>query len=90
MVANCSFYAQLVAGLKMIHESPIIIVEVTNELSLNRRGVMEDMEMLSAFSTVLHVPNLSTADHLLAVLEEADLFSKEELSSLHGKLQGHR
>lgn len=56
----------------------------------SRRGVMEDMEMLSAFSTVLHVPNLSTSDHLLAVLEEADLFSKEELSSLHAKLQGHR
>ena len=48
------------------------------------------MELLSAFSTILHVPNLSSADHLLAVLEDADLFSKEELSSLHARLKGKR
>ena len=46
--------------------------------------------MLSAFSTTLHVPNLSTPDHLLSVLEEVDLFSKDELVSLHAKLQGKR
>lgn len=48
------------------------------------------MELLSAFTTLLHVPNLSTPDHLLAVLEDADLFSKDELTSLHGRLQGKR
>lgn len=46
--------------------------------------------MLSAFSTTLHVPNLSTPDHLLSVLEEVDLFSKDEVASLHAKLQGKR
>lgn len=46
--------------------------------------------MLSAFTTTLHVPNLSAPDHLLSVLEEVELFSKEELVSLHAKLQGKR
>jgi vesicle-fusing ATPase len=54
------------------------------------RQVLEDMELITAFSTVLHVPNLSTADHLLSVLEEVDLFTKEEMSSLHSKLYGKR
>ena len=48
------------------------------------------MEMLSAFSTTLHVPNLSSPDHLLSVLEEMDLFNKKEIVHLHAKLQGKR
>ncbi|KOC60817.1 Vesicle-fusing ATPase 1 [Habropoda laboriosa] len=56
----------------------------------SRRQVLNDMEMLSAFSTTLHVPNLSTPDHLMSVLEEVDLFNKEELTRLHGKFQGKR
>ncbi|KAL0134352.1 hypothetical protein PUN28_001265 [Cardiocondyla obscurior] len=56
----------------------------------SRRQVLDDLELLSAFNTVLHVPNLSTPDHLLNVLEEVDLFTKQEMTSLHGKLQGKR
>ncbi|CAK9815743.1 Vesicle-fusing ATPase 1 [Anthophora quadrimaculata] len=56
----------------------------------SRRQVLNDMEMLSAFSTTLHVPNLSNPDHLMSVLEEVDLFSKEELTRLHSKFQGKR
>ncbi|KAG9435527.1 vesicle-fusing ATPase 1 [Apis mellifera carnica] len=56
----------------------------------SRRQVLDDMEMLSAFSKILHVPNLSTPDHLLSVLEEVDLFNKNEIASLHAKLQGKR
>ncbi|XP_032455485.1 vesicle-fusing ATPase isoform X1 [Nasonia vitripennis] len=56
----------------------------------SRRQVLEDMELITAFSTVLHVPNLSTPDHLLSVLEEVDLFTKEEMAKLQGKLQGKR
>lgn len=48
------------------------------------------MEVLSAFSSTIHVPNLSTPEHLLNVLEEVDLFTKQEMASLHGKLQGKR
>ncbi|XP_011860256.1 PREDICTED: vesicle-fusing ATPase 1-like [Vollenhovia emeryi] len=56
----------------------------------SRRQVLDDLELLPAFNTILHVPNLSHPDHLLSVLEEVDLFSKHEMSSLHAKLQGKR
>ncbi|KAG8040053.1 hypothetical protein G9C98_001169 [Cotesia typhae] len=62
----------------------------------SNRKILEDMELISAFNTVLHVPNLSTPDHLLAVLEtssirdDQDVFTKQELSMLHAKLQGNR
>ncbi|KAJ9581859.1 hypothetical protein L9F63_003790, partial [Diploptera punctata] len=49
-----------------------------------------DMEMLSAFTAVLHVPNISQPDHLMAVLEESDVFTKKDLSSMARKIQGHR
>nr|CAD7203823.1 unnamed protein product [Timema douglasi] len=52
--------------------------------------VLEDMEMLSAFTAILHVPNLSKPEHLIAVLEESDVFSKKEISSINKKLQGHK
>ncbi|KAK0167618.1 hypothetical protein PV327_004992 [Microctonus hyperodae] len=54
------------------------------------RQVLDDMGLLSAFSAILHVPNCSSTDHLLTVLEETEVFSKKELSNLHAKLQGKR
>nr|XP_050868928.1 vesicle-fusing ATPase 1-like [Vespula vulgaris] len=56
----------------------------------SRRQVLDDMEVLSAVSSTIHVPNLSTPEHLLNVLEEVDLFTKQEMASLHKKLQGKR
>lgn len=56
----------------------------------SRRQVLEDMEMLSAFTSILHVPNLSHPDHVLAVLEDTDLFSKSELQTIAKKMQGKR
>jgi len=54
------------------------------------RQVLEDMEMLSAFTAILHVPNLSQPDHLMAVLEESDVFSRKDLSTMSRKVHGHR
>jgi vesicle-fusing ATPase len=54
------------------------------------RQVLEDMEMLSAFTAILHVPNISLPEHLLAVLEESDVFSKKDLSSISHKIHGYR
>ncbi|XP_055683523.1 vesicle-fusing ATPase 1-like [Lutzomyia longipalpis] len=56
----------------------------------SRRQMLEDMEMLSAFTSILHVPNLSQAEHVLAVLEDSDVFSKQELMSINKKLHGKR
>jgi len=56
----------------------------------SRRDVLEEMEMLSAFTSVLHVSNLSTPEHVLAVLDDSDLFSPEELQSIARKMAGKR
>lgn len=52
------------------------------------RQVLEDMEVLSAFTGVLHVPNLSQPEHVLAVLEESDAFSKRDLNKIQQELRG--
>jgi len=56
----------------------------------SRRQVLEDMEMLSGFTAVLHVPNLTKPDHLMAVLEESDIFGKKELSKIESKIKGQK
>lgn len=48
------------------------------------------MEMLSAFTTVLHVPNLSKAEHLLNVLEASQVFSNAELKQITHQVHGKR
>lgn len=54
------------------------------------RQVLEDMEMLSAFTAILHVPNLSQAEHLLNVLETSDVFSPQELNQISRHVHGKR
>ncbi|XP_039498495.1 vesicle-fusing ATPase 1 [Drosophila santomea] len=56
----------------------------------SRREVLEEMEMLTAFTSVLHVPNLSQPDHVLAVLEHTDIFSKGEIQAIGKKMAGKR
>lgn len=54
------------------------------------RLVLEEMEMLSAFTSTLHVPNLSKPEHVLAVLEEHDIFDKKSLQSMAKRMHGHK
>nr|XP_023011669.1 vesicle-fusing ATPase 1-like [Leptinotarsa decemlineata] len=56
----------------------------------SRRQVLEEMEMLSAFTAVLHVPNLSKAEHLLNVLDASDVFSNQELKQITHQVHGKR
>lgn len=46
------------------------------------------MEILSAFTGVLHVPNLSSPEHVMAVLEESDAFSRRDLAKIQNDLRG--
>lgn len=47
--------------------------------------------MLSAFTAVLHVPNLSQPEHILSVLEqESDVFTKQDLSTIYKRMKGHK
>lgn len=46
--------------------------------------------MLTAFTSVIHVPNLSQPEHVIAVLEDADIFTKGELQAIGKKMSGKR
>lgn len=56
----------------------------------NFSAVLEEMEMLTAFTSCLHVPNLSSPEHVLAVLEHAEIFSKGELQAIGKKMAGKK
>jgi hypothetical protein len=48
------------------------------------------MEMISAFTDVLHVPNLTTDSQMMNVLKQSDAFSKDDLAKLASKLKGRK
>ncbi|XP_057377840.1 vesicle-fusing ATPase 1-like [Daphnia carinata] len=56
----------------------------------SRRQVLEEMEMLSTFTAVLRVPNISTCEQLVAVLEETDVFPKNEIAAIARKVANRR
>merc|ERR1719187_2984804 len=56
----------------------------------SRKEVLDQMEMVPAFTDVLHVPNLSTSNHILNVVNERGAFSKDEMAGLSRKLQGRK
>jgi hypothetical protein len=54
------------------------------------KDVLRDFEMLNVFSTIVHVSNISNSAGLLAVLENAEIFNKEELQLIQQKTQNKR
>ncbi|KAG5678300.1 hypothetical protein PVAND_007987 [Polypedilum vanderplanki] len=84
--SNITLQALLVLLKKQPPKGRKLLVICTS----SRRQVLEDMEMLSAFTSVLHVPNLSTPEHLIAVLEDSDVFNKQEIQSIYKKMQGYK
>jgi hypothetical protein len=56
----------------------------------SRKDVLRDFEMLNVFSTIVHVSNISDSAGLLAVLENAEIFNKEELQLIQQKTQNKR
>ncbi len=46
--------------------------------------------MISAFTDVLHVPNLTTDAQMMNVLKQSDAFSKDDLAKLASKLKGRK
>lgn len=59
-------------------------------VTTSRKQVLEDMELLSAFTAVLHVPNISHPDYLMCVLEECGGFKREQLQMISRKINGRR
>ncbi|XP_046636023.1 vesicle-fusing ATPase 1-like [Daphnia pulicaria] len=56
----------------------------------SRRPVLEELEMLSTFSKIFRVPNISTCEQVIAVLEETDVFSQSQIAAIAQKVANGR
>jgi vesicle-fusing ATPase len=54
------------------------------------RQVLEELEMISTFTAILRVPNISKCEQLIAVLEETDTFSKIQIAAIAQKVENIR
>lgn len=84
--SNITLQALLVLLKKQPPKGRKLLVICTS----SRRQVLEDMELLSAFTSVLHVPNLSKPEQLVAVLEDVDIFSKQEIHTISKKIHSYK
>jgi vesicle-fusing ATPase len=51
---------------------------------------LEELEMLSTFSKIFRVPNISTCEQVIAVLEETDVFSQSQIAAIAQKVANGR
>uniref|UniRef100_A0A2S2PQU1 Vesicle-fusing ATPase n=1 Tax=Schizaphis graminum TaxID=13262 RepID=A0A2S2PQU1_SCHGA len=84
--SNLTLQALLVLLKKQPPKGKKLLVLCTS----SRKQVLEEMEMLSAFTAVLHVPNLSQPEELITVLEQFDLFSKQDIHKIYNQISGHK
>ncbi len=62
----------------------------TNILTFTFRIVLEEMKMISTFTAVIRVPNISKCEELIAVLEGTDTFSKSQIATIAQKVADRR
>ena len=53
----------------------------------SRKHVMEDLELTSAFTDILHVPNLTQPEHLLDVCEATGVFTNLNSQQLKARVK---
>uniref|UniRef100_A0AAY4DR37 Vesicle-fusing ATPase n=1 Tax=Denticeps clupeoides TaxID=299321 RepID=A0AAY4DR37_9TELE len=56
----------------------------------SRKDVLQEMEMLDAFSTTIHIPNISTGEHLVEALELLGSFTDQERVTIAQQVKGKR
>jgi vesicle-fusing ATPase len=56
----------------------------------SRKEVLQQMEMISAFTDVLHVGNLTQPKHFRAILKQNQLFNDTETEKIIQKLEGYK
>nr|XP_043906579.1 vesicle-fusing ATPase isoform X2 [Solea senegalensis] len=56
----------------------------------SRKDVLQEMEMLDAFSTTIHAPNISTGEQLVDALELLGSFTDKERAKIAQQLKGKR
>ncbi|XP_068852530.1 vesicle-fusing ATPase isoform X1 [Aphelocoma coerulescens] len=54
----------------------------------SRKDVLQEMEMLNAFSTTIHVPNIATKEQLMEALELLGNFKDKERSTIAQNVKG--
>ena len=81
---NLTLQALLVLLKKMPPKGRKLLIVATS----SRKQVLDQLEMLSAFTDVLHVSNLSKAEHITAVAKLSGVLSPAGLASLQAQLSG--
>uniref|UniRef100_W5KFW9 Vesicle-fusing ATPase n=1 Tax=Astyanax mexicanus TaxID=7994 RepID=W5KFW9_ASTMX len=56
----------------------------------SRKDVLQEMEMLDAFSTTIHIPNISSGEHLVEALELLGSFTDAERATIAQQVKGKR
>lgn len=84
--SNLTLQALLVLLKKSPPQDKRLLVICTS----SRKEVLDQLEMLSAFSEVLHVSNLNRPEHLVKVLQDTNAFTPQEVQSVMAKLKNYR
>lgn len=84
--SNLTLQALLVLLKKQPPKGKKLLVLCTS----SRKEVLQEMEMLSAFTAILHVPNLSKPEELVTVLKQFDLFDDHDIHKIFNQITGHR
>ncbi|XP_050532726.1 vesicle-fusing ATPase 1-like [Daktulosphaira vitifoliae] len=84
--SNLTLQALLVLLKKQPPKGKKLLVLCTS----SRKEVLQEMEMLSAFTAILHVPNLSKPEELITVLKQFDLFNEQDIHKIYNQVTGHR
>jgi len=82
--SNLTLQALLVLLKKLPPKGRRLLIIATT----SRKEVLDQMEMIPAFTDVLHVPNLSRSDHLLHVIKDSGVIGQQGMAELAQKLQG--
>ncbi|KAM4623946.1 vesicle-fusing ATPase-like isoform 2-T2 [Polymixia lowei] len=56
----------------------------------SRKDVLQEMEMLDAFSTTIHIPNISQGEQLVEALEMLGSFQEKERATIAKAVRGQR
>uniref|UniRef100_A0A8C5NDW4 Vesicle-fusing ATPase n=1 Tax=Gouania willdenowi TaxID=441366 RepID=A0A8C5NDW4_GOUWI len=81
MVSRLDFMASLNSDIKPGRK--LLIIGTTS-----RKDVLQEMEMLDAFSTTVHIPNISRGEQLVEALELLGSFQEKERAAIAKAVKG--
>merc|ERR1719312_299770 len=84
--SNLTLQALLVLLKKLPPKGRRLLIIATT----SRKEVLDQMEMIPAFTDVLHVPNLSRPENLLRVIKESGVLGQQGMAELSQKLAGRQ